>query len=636
MSGIAKTQSKKKIKSGSILKLLRYASPYKAELAAMIIFSSIYAVASLFTPVITGMCVDCIVGAGDVDFAGLKVRVGILGGIICVVLVTQWLASYFAQRVAYNTVRDLRDKAFESLSRAPISYIDSMPHGDLVSRLSSDADQVADGVIQSFTQLLTGIITIIGTLCFMFALNPMVALAVVAFTPVSLVVSFIIAKLNYKHFTAQSRLRGELTAITDEAVTNHDLIQLFDYGGKIERDFKETNESLRQSGFRAMFGSAMVNPATRFINNLAYVIVALLGALIVIRSGGAALTVGTLTGFLLYANQYARPFNEISGVITEMQTSLSSASRVIKVIEVAPEDDGLTEAAREELNAVQDLATDNSSCAQAGEEISALAPEKALAPVAALKSFEGEVAFKDMCFAYTEDRPLIENLTLDIPRGTRVAVVGPTGCGKTTLINLLMRFYDPTSGDIHYDGTPRGRITRAAVRSSVGMVLQDTWIFHGTVRENIAYGKPDATQQEIEAAAVSAHIDGFISRLEKGYDTVIDDDDSISQGQKQLICIARIMLADPPVLILDEATSNLDARTEVHVQHAFKRLTSGGNRNKTCFVVAHRLSTIQNSDIILVMNKGSIIERGTHDELMQARGFYYNLYNSQFKPRETA
>lgn len=632
MNAAVNAKKNKRVKSGSIFKLLRYTAPYKAQTAMMIVCSTIYAVASLFTPVITGMCVDCIVGPGDVDFDGLKIRVGILGGIIGVVLVAQWLASYFAQKVAYSTVRDLRDKAFAALSRAPISYIDSMPHGDLVSRLSSDADQVADGVIQSFTQLLTGIITIVGTLSFMFALNPYVALAVVAFTPVSLVVSFIIAKLNYKHFTAQSRLRGELTAITDEAVNNHDLIQLFNYGEKVERDFTATNEELRQSGFRAMFGSAMVNPATRFVNNLAYVIVALFGALIVIRSGGAALTVGTLTSFLLYANQYARPFNEISGVVTEMQTSLASATRVIKIIEVAPEDDGLTDEAREELNSAQKITSESPLNVQAEQE-NTNAPQKALAPVTALKSFEGEVAFDDMSFSYVEERPLIENLTLNIPCGTRVAIVGPTGCGKTTLINLLMRFYDPKSGDIIYDGTPRGRITRAAVRSSVGMVLQDTWIFNGTVRENIAYGKPDATQAEIEAAAASAHIDGFISRLALGYDTVIDDDDSISQGQKQLICIARIMLADPPVLILDEATSNLDARTEVHVQHAFKRLTNGGNRNKTCFVVAHRLSTIQNSDIILVMNRGTIIERGTHDELMAAHGFYCNLYNSQFKPQ---
>ncbi len=576
-----------KKQTATIRRLMKYIKPHMLPMIAAFIFAIISAGGQLAAPVIIGEAVNCALDAGAVDFDKLLLYIGILAGIICAVLIFQWLMNICAQRAAYLTVRDARRDGFSSLVDAPLKYIDGHSHGDLAARVSVDADQIADGVVQGATQLFTGVVTIVGTLVLMIRINTWIALAVAGLTPLSLLASYLIARGSHKYFTRQSRVRGELYQKGDETVKNLALISAYGYAPRAERDFGKTNEELGKCGLKATFYSSLVNPSTRLINSLVYAVAAIMGTLYAIDG---QMNVGDITTLLLFANQFARPLNEITGVITEFQTSLAAAKRILDLTDVTPQDD-------------------------AGKAI----------------ELTGNIRLDGMSFSYDPQKPLIQDLDLDVPRGTMVAIVGRTGCGKTTLINLLMRFYDPDGGKIVFDGEDSADICRSCVRKSFGMVLQDSWIFKGTVRENIAYGKPDATPDEIEAAAKAADIDGFISRLPNGYDTIIDDDDGISQGQKQLINIARIFVTDPPMMILDEATSNIDTRTEKRVQAAFdKLLRPDDGEKKTGFVVAHRLSTVVNADMILVMDKGKIIERGTHRSLIAENGAYAELYNAQF------
>ncbi len=571
----------------TIKRLMKYLRPHAGLLVTAFLCGAVSATGSLFAPVVIGDAVDCIVGAGNVDFDRLAVYAIALAVIIAAVMIFQWLMNVCAQKAAHLTVRDARKDGFKAVVGAPLSYIDGHSHGDLSARLSVDADQIADGIVQGSTQIFTGVVTIIGTLVLMIIINPWIALAVAALTPLSLLVSFLVARGSHKYFLAQSRVRGELYQKTEEGTANRALIAAYGYAPRVEESFDSTNAELKECGFKATFYSSLVNPSTRLINALVYAVAALMGTVYAING---LMTVGGITKLLLYANQFARPLNEITGVITEFQTALSASKRILDLADVQPQDDD-------------------------GES----------------RTLDGNIALENMSFSYVPDKPILKNLNLDVSRGTMVAIVGRTGCGKTTLINLLMRFYDPDSGKILLDGVDSADIKRSAVRSEFGMVLQDTWIFKGTVRDNIAYGKPDATDAQIKAAAAAADIDGFIERMPDGYDTVIDDSDGISQGQKQLINIARVMLADPPMLILDEATSSIDTRTEKRVQAAFDRLLHPADGSKkTGFVVAHRLSTIKNADLILVMDAGEIIERGTHEDLLAAGGAYAELYNSQF------
>ena len=578
----------KKTKSSSTLaRLTKYLRPHGGLVAAAFLCAVITASAMLFAPVVIGDAVDCIIGVNNVNFSELAIYLCVLAGLIVAVLVFQWLMNLCAQRAAYLTVLDARRAGFAALTDAPLSFVDGRSPGDLAARISVDADQIADGIVQGATQIFTGIVTIIGTLVFMILISPWIALAVAALTPLSLLISYVVARGTHKYFTQQTKVRGEMFAVTEETVRNRAIVAAYGYSDRAERAFDVTNGELNRCGFRATFFSSLVNPSTRLINSLVYAVVAVMGTVFAIEG---RVTVGGITQLLLYANQFARPLNEITGVITEFQTSLAAAKRILDLADVPPQDDsGKT------------LDSCNSIC------------------------------IKDLDFSYVKDSPLIQNLNIDVPQGTLVAIVGRTGCGKTTLINLIMRFYDPDSGKIILDGEDAADFTRSSVRKNFGMVLQDSWIFKGSVRDNIAYGKPDATDEEVVAAAKKAHIHGFISRLPDGYDTVIDDGDGISQGQKQLINIARIMLVDPPMLILDEATSNIDTRTEKRVQQAFDKLLRPENgKKKTGFVVAHRLSTIVGADVILVMDKGNIIERGTHRELLAKNGEYAALYRAQF------
>ena len=570
---------------------MKYLGPHKWLLALAFLCAVVTAVAMLFTPVIIGDAVDCIVGVSDVNFKRLGIYLCILAGLIAAVMLFQWLMNLLAQRAAHLAVASARKAGFSALTDAPISYVDSKSPGDITSRISVDADQIADGIVQGATQIFTGIVTIIGTLVFMIRISPWIALAVAALTPLSLLVSYFVARGTHKHFTEQTAVRGELYSRTEETVRNRNIVAAYGYSERAEKDFDETNQNLKRCGFKATFFSSLVNPSTRLINSLVYAVAAVMGTVFAIDG---KVTVGGITQLLLYANQFARPLNEITGVITEFQTSLASAKRILDLTEVKPQnDDG------------QALVSN------------------------------GNIAIEHLDFSYNPERPLIQDMNIEVPQGTLVAIVGRTGCGKTTLINLLMRFYDPNSGKILFDGEDAESFSRSSVRKNFGMVLQDSWIFKGTVRDNIAYGKPDATDEEVRAAARAAHIDGFIERMADGYNTVIDDGDGISQGQKQLINIARIMLVDPPMLILDEATSNIDTRTEKRVQAAFDRLLRPENGSKkTGFVVAHRLSTIVNADIILVMDSGRIVERGKHDELLKKNGAYASLYKAQFAPMQ--
>ena len=571
----------------TLRRVLRYLRHYLPLPILSLLLAAVTVALTLYVPILTGEAVDRIVGPGEVDFAGVA-RIALTIGIcVGVTSLAQWIMSVCNNRVTFCVVRDIRRDAFRRLNELPLSYIDSHAHGELVSRIIADVEQFADGLLMGFTQLFTGVLTIVGTLGFMVAIRPSIALVVVLITPVSLFVAAFVAKRTYDMFRIQSEERGAQTGLIDEMVTGARVVQAFGREQAVQARFDAINDRLERASRRAIFFSSITNPATRFVNSLVYAGVCLSGALLAVIGG---FSVGNLVSFLSYANQYTKPFNEISGVVTELQNAIACAERILSLIEDTPR--------------VQD------------------APD-----AEALTDPDGRVTLSDVSFSYRKDRPLIEGLNLDVKRAQRVAIVGPTGCGKTTVINLLMRFYDVDGGSIRVSGRDIRSLTRRSLRDAYGMVLQETWLKRGTVRENIAFGKPDATEEEIVAAAKAAHAHGFIRRLPEGYDTVIaEDGGNLSQGQKQLLCISRVMLRLPPMLILDEATSSIDTRTERKIQDAFARLMQG----RTSFIVAHRLSTIRSADVILVMRDGRIVESGTHAELLQQNGFYAELYNSQF------
>ena len=571
----------------TLKKVLSYIKKYWFFLICSIICAAVTVALTLYIPILTGDAIDCILEPGKVDFVVLLEIIKKMAIVILLTAFSQWVMSVCNNRIAYHVVRDIRKDAFERIQILPLKYLDAHPYGEIVSRIIADVDQFSDGLIMGFTQLFTGVITILGTLLFMFKENVGITLVVVCITPVSLLVANFIARSTYKMFKLQSEARGEQTALIDEMIGNQKVVQAFSYEDKAMERFDEINDKLGEYSLKAIFYSSITNPSTRFVNSLVYAGVCITGALSVI---GGGITVGTLTCFLSYANQYTKPFNEISGVFTEFQNAIACAARIFALIEEEP---------------------------QVAE------PED----VVALGEAEGHVDLENVSFSYVPDRKLIQNLNLKVADGKRVAIVGPTGCGKTTVINLLMRFYDVDEGSIKVDGIDIRKITRESLRENYGMVLQETWLKAGTIRENIVMGKPDATDEEVIAAAKAAHSHSFIKRLPNGYDTVISEDgDGLSQGQKQLLCITRVMLCLPPMLILDEATSSIDTRTEVRIQKAFAKMMVG----RTSFIIAHRLSTIVDADIILVMKDGNIIEQGNHKELLAKNGFYAELYNSQF------
>lgn len=568
-------------------KVLRYIKRYWGYLGCSIVLAAVTVALTLYVPILIGQAVDLIVAPGQVDFDGIFIILKKMAVIILLTAVAQWIMNACNNKITYNVIRDIRMEAFEKILRLPLKYIDGHSYGEVVSRVIADVDQFADGLLMGFTQLFTGIVTIFGTLIFMLTISVKITVAVVVLTPISLFVASYIAKKTFFMFKLQSETRGEQTAFIEEMVGNQKVVQAFSHEDEALEQFDEINERLQKCSLRAIFFSSLTNPATRFVNSLVYATVGVVGAFMAISGG---ISVGQLSSLLSYANQYTKPFNEISGVITELQNALACAGRVLELIEEEPE--------------IPDASD-------------AIALEKA----------DGRVELEHVYFSYTADRKLIEDFNLSVKPGQRVAIVGPTGCGKTTLINLLMRFYDVNSGNICISGVPMKSLTRKSLRDNYGMVLQETWLRSGTIRDNIVMGKPDATDEEVIAAAKASHAHSFIKRLPDGYDTVISEDGgNLSQGQKQLLCIARVMLCLPPMLILDEATSSIDTRTEMHIQKAFARMMQG----RTSFIVAHRLSTIQEADIILVMKDGSIIEQGNHEELLEKGGFYANLYNSQF------
>lgn len=584
---MSKDKGNKSVNKKTILRILKYIKRYRFLVVLSLICAAISVVLTLYAPIIMGHAVDRVVGPGKVDFTGLK---GMLAKLVVVVIITavaQWIMNVLNNIITYRVVNDVRTKAYEKLGSLPLSYVDSHTHGDIVSRIIADVDQFSDGLLMGFTQLFTGIVTILATLGFMIAVNVPIALVVIVLTPLSLFVASFIAKRTYHLFHRQSETRGDITSLVDEMIGQQKIVQAFGYEDEALERFGEINDRLEKDSMSATFYSSIVNPCTRFLNNLVYAAVGIIGAVSVISTG---FTVGQLTCFLSYANQYTKPFNEISNVITELQNAMACAGRVFELLDETPQ-----------------------------------VPEKEQAHV--LTDTKGAIEIKGVNFSYVKDKTLITNLNLSVKPGMRVAIVGPTGCGKSTLINLLMRFYDVDTGSISVDGTDIRDMTRDSLRENYGMVLQETWLKSGTIRENIAYGKPDATDEEIVQAAKLAHSDSFIRRLPQGYDTVIaEDGGNLSQGQKQLLCITRVMLLLPPMLILDEATSSIDTRTEIRIQKAFNRMMQG----RTSFIVAHRLSTIREADVILVMKDGNIIEKGNHDQLMAQNGFYTNLYNSQF------
>lgn len=573
----------------TLKKVLKYIGKYKYLLPVSIFLALVTVALTLYVPILIGKAIDLMIGKGQVDIAAVAEILLTAVVLIGATAVCQWLMSTINNRIAYHVARDVRRDAFSRIERLPLSYLDTHSHGDLLSRTVNDTEQFSEGLLLGFTQLFTGVMTILGTLVLLIVLEWRVAIVVVVLTPLSLFVARFIAKKTFNMFKVQSATKGEQTALIDEMIGNEKVVKAFGYEERAIKRFDEVNSRLEKCSLRAIFFSSLVNPSTRFVNSVVYAAVALAGALIAIASGGA-FTVGTLSVLLSYANQYTKPFNEISGVVTEFQNSLASAARVFELIEATPE--------------VPDGAD-------------ALVLEKA----------DGNVTLDGVYFSYVPERPLIQNVNLDVKSGQRVAIVGPTGCGKTTLINLLMRFYDVNSGSISVDGHTVTSLTRKSLRKNYGMVLQDTWLKAGTIRENIVIGKPDATDDEVKAAARAAHAHSFIKRLPNGYDThITEDGGGLSQGQKQLISIARVMLCLPPMLILDEATSSIDTRTEMKIQEAFGQMMQG----RTSFIVAHRLSTVREADIILVMKDGNIIEQGNHTSLLERRGFYYELYNSQF------
>ena len=570
--------------------VLRRIGRHRKYLAVSVLTAAVSAVAALLVPVFCGRAIDAMIGKGQVDFALVASMVLLIAAVTLVNALAQWIMTVCSNRMAFEVSRSLRDEAMSKLQRLPLSWLDRHPAGDLVSRMIADVDTLSDGLLMGFTQLFTGAVTIVGTLIMMASISWPVALTVVVLTPLSMFTAGFISKKSARWFHAQSAVRGEETAFINEMIDGQRVVQAFGREAASQEAFDEVNGRLAQASLKATFFSSLVNPTTRLVNNIVYAAVASAGAILSIATGGAALSVGSLSAVLSYASQYAKPFNEISGVLTEFQNALACAQRVFALLD--------------EEEQVPD------------------------APGAvALAGPKGLVALKDVSFRYVPDRPLIEGFSLDVRPGQRIAIVGPTGCGKTTLINLLMRFYDTDGGVIEVDGHPVRSLTRQSLRRSWGMVLQDTWLREGTVRENIAFGRPDATDEEIVAAAKAARIHSFITRLPRGYDTVLSGDgEGISQGQKQLLCIARVMLTLPPMLILDEATSSIDTRTEINIQAAFARMMQG----RTSFIVAHRLSTIREADVILVMRDGHIVEQGSHESLMAANGFYAGLYNSQF------
>ena len=591
MSAKAKNKLTPQQRKATLNRVLHKIRPYSAFVVCSLLVAAVSVAAQLYIPILCGDAIDKMLGKGNVDLAGvLRIAVSILV-VAAVAALAQWLLSVCNNRITFSVSRDLRNEALRKIQTLPLSYLDSHPSGDIVSRMVADVDTFADGLLMGFTQLFSGILTIFGTLLFMLQENVPITLVVVCITPLSLVVAGFLAKRSYGYFQSQSTVRGKQTALVNEMIEGQKVVQAFGHEAESLAAFDEVNGQLQDVSLKAIFFSSLTNPATRFVNNIVYAGVGLVGALYAVRGG---ITIGQLSVFLSYANQYTKPFNEISGVVTELQNALACAARVFELLDA---EDQVPEA----------------------ENAAALQPD-------------GHVQLQDVSFRYLPDRPLIEGLSLDVQPGQRIAIVGPTGCGKTTLINLLMRFYDVNGGSIKVSSTDIRDVTRASLRGSYGMVLQDTWLRAGTVRENIAYGKPDATMDEVIAAAKAAHAHSFIRRLPEGYDTVIaEDGGNISQGQKQLLCIARVMLCLPPMLILDEATSSIDTRTEVRIQKAFARMMQG----RTSFIVAHRLSTIREADVILVMKDGHIVEQGNHDQLLAQGGFYAKLYNSQFEGVQT-
>lgn len=583
--------NKLKQQKGTLLRVLQYVKPYRVLVIISLLCACVSAAAQLLIPILTGKAIDQMLGAGQVNLSGVLVFAVWIAVVAALSAVAQQFLATSNNKIAYNISRDLRNAAFHKLQRLPLSYLDAHPSGDLVSRMIADVDTFSDGLLMGFTQLFTGVVLIVGTLTIMLIKNWMIALLVVVLTPLSMFVASFIARKTHHYFTEQARVRGQQTALINELIEGQKVVQSFGHEAASLSDFDCINDELGRVSLNATFFSSLTNPSTRLVNNIIYAAVALVGALSAV---GGGISVGDLSVFLSYASQYAKPFNEISGVVTELQNALACAARVFSLLD---EDDRV--------------------------------PDK---ENAAVLSPKGTIDLKDVCFRYVPDRPLIEGFNLHVKPGQRIAIVGPTGCGKTTMINLLMRFYDVNSGAILVDGTDIRNATRHSLRKSFGMVLQDTWLKAGTIRDNIAYGRPDASEEDVIAAAKAAHAHSFIRRLPDGYDTVITENGgNISQGQKQLLCIARVMLGGengelPPMLILDEATSSIDTRTEIKIQSAFARLMNG----RTSFIVAHRLSTIQEADVILVMKDGHIIEQGTHEELLKKQGFYANLYQSQF------
>ena len=575
------------MKLKTLKRLLSYVKPYTPLVVIAFILAAVAVALTLTAPIITGKAVDCIIGKGNVDFELMMKYIIILFFVVIGTALSNWLLGFVMNKISHGTVRDIRNETFSKFSKLPLSYIDHTPKGDTMSVIISDVDSISDGIIQGFTQLFTGIATIVGTLIFMFGINVKIALVCVVITPLSLIVASTISKYSYKFFSEQTEVRGELGGYINEMISGQKTVQAFSYKESSEKKFKEINGRLYKCGVKAQFLSALTNPCTRFVNGIVYAAVGVSGAFAVV---GGALSVGFLSTFLAYANQYTKPFNEISGVITELQAALSGAERVFALLDEKEEESD------------ENMPT--------------------------LENPDGSVSAHNVFFSYDKNIPLIEDFNLKVNPGMRVAIVGPTGCGKTTLINLLMRFYDVDSGKISVSGNDITEITRDSLRNNYGMVLQETWLFKGTIRDNIAYGADNPTDEEIIEAAKSAYAHSFIKRLPDGYDTVIsDDDENISQGQKQLLCIARVMLIKPKMLILDEATSSIDTMTEIRVQKAFNKIMEG----RTSFVIAHRLSTIKEADVILVMKSGKVIEIGTHDELIKKAGFYSELYNSQYR-----